>query len=145
MIDMSGTSRQLRYVFVYQPSNDLKLWPIQYGVTALHMACLHGHTNVIRSLLQAGAHPETTDLVRNISCTNHKNFLIVAKINLTHIFAGNLNPKSDDATNSLSQFGQNSLHYAAMCVKINRSSVVQLVIDSGIDLNLKDHVRIPQK
>ena len=38
------------------------------------------------------------------------------------------------------KFGQNALHYAAACSKLNRCVVIQLIVDTKIDLNLRDHV-----
>ena len=47
----------------------LPLFFAQYGVTALHLSCLHGHTVVVRSLLKSGALPTTCDMVSVIATT----------------------------------------------------------------------------
>ena len=38
------------------------------------------------------------------------------------------------------QFGQNALHYAASCPKLDRCRIVKLLIDTGMNLNGKDYV-----
>jgi hypothetical protein len=101
------------------------------------MACLHGHTVVIRSLLKCGARPETADFVSAQQNTCRR----LTTLRGTY-FQPSLFPYSVAYHSLISdtKFGQNALHYSAACSKLNRCVVIQLLVDTKMDLNLKDHV-----